>query len=116
MAVVDIPMPDRDTRRRTALVADPRLFLITWLVLNRTPFEHIVREYALAERDVVRYLIRLDRLRIIDLLPGNRVKLLVDRCARPQPPALEIDPRSSPGTPTARSPKPSPLKSAIADS
>jgi len=61
------------------VVADPRLFLITWLVLNRTPFEHIVREYALAERDVVRYLIRLDRLRIIDLLPGNRVKLLVDR-------------------------------------
>ena len=61
------------------VVADPRLFLITWLVLNRTPFEHIVREYDLPERDVVRYLIRLDRLRIIDLLPGNRVKLLVDR-------------------------------------
>ena len=61
------------------VVADPRLFLITWLVLNRTPFEHIVREYDLPEREVVRYLIRLDRLRIIDLLPGNRVKLLVDR-------------------------------------
>ena len=61
------------------VVADPKLFLVTWLVLNRTPFEHIVREYDLPERDVVRYLIRLDRLRIIDLLPGNRVKLLVDR-------------------------------------
>lgn len=61
------------------IVADPRLFLITWLILNRTPFEHIVREYELSEREVVRYLIRLDRLRVIDLLPGNRVKLLVDR-------------------------------------
>jgi AcrR family transcriptional regulator len=60
------------------IVADPKLFLMTWLVLNRTPFEEIVRDYALAERDVLRYLILLDRLRIIDLLPGNRVKLLVD--------------------------------------
>ena len=58
------------------VVADPRLFLITWLVLNRTPFEHIVREYDLPERDVVRYLIRLDRLRIIDLLPGSRSMIL----------------------------------------
>jgi len=83
-------LADRARRRTTSttklslaqekeIVADPRLFLITWLVLNRTPLEHIVREYDLAERDVVRYLIRLDRLRIIDLLPGNRVKLLVDR-------------------------------------
>ena len=61
------------------VVADPKLFLITWLVLNRTPYEDIVRDYALTEREILRYLIRLDRLRIIDLLPANRVKLLVDR-------------------------------------
>lgn len=61
------------------IVADPKLFLLTWLALNRTPFETILREYALEEREVVRYLIRLDRLRIIDLLPRNRYKLLVDR-------------------------------------
>ena len=61
------------------VVADPTLFLVTWLVLNRTPFEDIVRDYALGEREALRYLIRLDRLRVIDLLPGNRVKLLVDR-------------------------------------
>jgi len=61
------------------IVADPKLFLMTWLVLNRTPFEQIVREYTLTEREVLRYLLRLDRLRVIELLPGNRVKLLVDR-------------------------------------
>ncbi len=61
------------------IVADPQLFLVTWLLLNRTPFEAIVREFTLTEREVLRYFIRLDRLRVIDLLPGNRVRLLVDR-------------------------------------
>ncbi len=61
------------------IVSDPKLFLTTWLVLNRTPFEEIVRDYTLTEREVLRYLLRLDRLRVIELLPGNRVKLLVDR-------------------------------------
>lgn len=61
------------------IVADPKLFLVTWLVLNRATFEEIVRDYVLGEREVLRYLIRLDRLRIIELMPGNRVKLLVDR-------------------------------------
>ena len=61
------------------IVADPRLFLVTWLLLNRTPFDRIVAEFTLTEREVLRYCIRLDRLRVIDLLPGNRVKLLVDR-------------------------------------
>ena len=44
------------------VVADPKLFLITWLVLNRTPFEQVVRDYGLTPREVGRYLIRLDRL------------------------------------------------------
>jgi hypothetical protein len=61
------------------VVADPKLFLITWLVLNRTPFEQVVRDYGLTPREVGRYLIRLDRLRVIDLLPANRFRLLVDR-------------------------------------
>jgi AcrR family transcriptional regulator len=61
------------------IVSDPKLFLLTWLVLNRAPFEEIVRDYTLTEREVLRYLLRLDRLRVIELLPGNRVKLLVDR-------------------------------------
>jgi len=61
------------------IVTDPRLFLVTWLLLNRTPTEEILRDFTLTDRELLRYLIRLDRLRVIDLLPGNRVKLLVDR-------------------------------------
>jgi len=61
------------------IVADPRLFLITWLVLNRVPFEEIVRSYRLTEREALRYLIRLDRLKVLELQPQNRVRLLVSR-------------------------------------
>src|SRR5215469_5724574 len=61
------------------IVADPRLFLITWLVLNRVPFEEIVRGYRLTEREALRYLIRLDRLKVLELQPQNRVRLLVSR-------------------------------------
>jgi hypothetical protein len=61
------------------IVADPKLFLVTWLILNRAGFEDITRSYALTERELLHYLIRLDRLKVIELQPNNRVKLLVDR-------------------------------------
>lgn len=61
------------------IVADPKLFFVTWLVLNRMPVEEITRLYRLGEREVVRQLIRLDRLKVIELQPGNRVRLLVSR-------------------------------------
>jgi DNA-binding Xre family transcriptional regulator len=38
------------------IVSDPKLFLISWLVLNRTPVEDIVRSYKFSEREVMRLL------------------------------------------------------------
>lgn len=61
------------------IVSDLKLLLVTWLVLIRTPFEEIVRGYRLSEREVLRCLIRLDRLKVIELQPGNRVRLLISR-------------------------------------
>jgi len=61
------------------LVTDTKLLFIAWLVLNRTPIEQIVRQYRFTEADVQRHLIRLDRLKVIELQPGNRVRLLISR-------------------------------------
>jgi len=61
------------------IVADPKLFFIAWLVLNRTPLAEIAASYQFSERDVLRYLIKLDRLKVIELQPGNQVRLLVNR-------------------------------------
>jgi transcriptional regulator with XRE-family HTH domain len=61
------------------IVSDPRLFLIAWLVLNRAPLEDIVRSYKFTEREVLKLFYRLDQLKVIELQPGNRARLLVSR-------------------------------------
>jgi transcriptional regulator with XRE-family HTH domain len=61
------------------IVSEPKLFLIAWLVLNRAPLEDIIRTYKFTEREVLRYFYRLDELKVIELQPGNRVRLLVSR-------------------------------------
>jgi DNA-binding Xre family transcriptional regulator len=61
------------------IVSDPKLFLVTWLLLNRMSVPDITRLYRFSEREIERWLIRLDRLRVIELQPGNRVRLLVSR-------------------------------------
>jgi transcriptional regulator with XRE-family HTH domain len=62
------------------IVADPRLLFITWqVVVNRATLEDIVRDYRFTEREVLKYLIRLDRLKVIELQPHNRARLLVSR-------------------------------------
>jgi transcriptional regulator with XRE-family HTH domain len=61
------------------IVSDPKLFLIAWLVLNRAPIEEVVRSYTFTEREVLRLFYKLDQLKVIELQPGNRVRLLVNR-------------------------------------
>ncbi len=61
------------------IVSDPKLFLVTWLLLNRSHFEEIVRNYRFTPAELQHYLIRLDRLKVIELQPGNRARLLVSR-------------------------------------
>jgi Cro/C1-type HTH DNA-binding domain len=62
-----------------ALLGDPRLLLITFLVLSHWQFKDIVETYSVSESEAIRLLSRLDRLGMIDLLPGNRIKLLTAR-------------------------------------
>ena len=73
------PVNQLTVTQEQEIVADHRLFFVTWLVLNRTPFEEIVRHYRFTDRELLRYFIKLDRLKVIELQPGNRVRLLVSR-------------------------------------
>src|ERR1700677_1227574 len=61
------------------IVADPKLFLITWLLINRMSLEDIARSYRFTEQEVLRYFLKLDRLKVVELQPGNHVRLLVNR-------------------------------------
>ena len=61
------------------LVDDPVLLLVTFLALNSWTLAEILACYDLGETDVLRRLLRLDRLGMIELLPDNRVRRLVAR-------------------------------------
>ena len=60
------------------LVRDPLLLLVAVSVRNRLGFEDILTNYRISESECIRCLAALDRLKVIDLLPGNRIKLRID--------------------------------------
>jgi DNA-binding Xre family transcriptional regulator len=62
-----------------SLVADQRLLLEGLLVLSHWTAAEIVAAYRISETEVVKLLAQLDRLGIVDLMPGNRIKLRLAR-------------------------------------
>ncbi|MBX9605760.1 MAG: helix-turn-helix transcriptional regulator [Gammaproteobacteria bacterium] len=67
------------------LVQDPKRLLVAACVLNRWSFEEILDIYALAPTDCIRHLAALDKIRFIELLPGNRYRIKVSDSFRWRP-------------------------------
>ena len=59
------------------LVSDEKLLLVAFLLVNKHEFANIIRHYDLSECEGIRLLARLDRMKIIELQPGNRVRVLI---------------------------------------
>ncbi len=59
------------------LVSDIKLLLIALLLMNKLEFSDILSVYDITEPEGIRLLVRLDRMKFIELLPGNRVKLMI---------------------------------------
>ncbi|WP_292936521.1 helix-turn-helix domain-containing protein [Noviherbaspirillum sp.] len=64
------------------IIGDTRLFVVAVSVLNQFTVAQIVQIYQMTEAEVVKYLIRLDKIGFLELLPNNRVKMLVSRTFR----------------------------------
>lgn len=62
-----------------ALADDPMLLTVFHLLCNDWNVPQIQGEFGLSEPETVLLLARLDRLRLIELLPGNRARLRVPR-------------------------------------
>jgi transcriptional regulator with XRE-family HTH domain len=78
------PRPDRLISRLTpeqerTIVSDKKLMLVALCAMNQFSLEKITRTYNVSEAECIRLLLRLDRLGIIRLLPGNRIRLLLSR-------------------------------------
>ena len=58
-----------DEEQEEVLVGDRKLLLVAFLLLNHWTVDQIVSAYDIDDLEMVRLLARLDRLKIIDLLP-----------------------------------------------
>lgn len=61
------------------LMADPKLFLMTYLMLNRWSVDDISRTYRLERAETGRLLKRLAQLKLVDLGPRDRVRVRFTR-------------------------------------
>ena len=61
------------------LVSDTKLLLVAICALNHWTLAEIVSTYRLNEPECLQRLLRLDRLRLINLLPSNRIRITVAR-------------------------------------
>lgn len=62
-----------------ALLAEPKLLLLTYLLINGWTLDAITAEFEIDAGEVERMLIRLHRARLIELKPMNRFRLLTAR-------------------------------------
>jgi transcriptional regulator with XRE-family HTH domain len=61
------------------IIGDPRLLVVAVSAMNHISFDDIVSYYAMDAVEVTKYLLRLDKIGFLELLPNNRVKLLIAR-------------------------------------
>ena len=72
-------VPSLTVEQEREVVGDPALLLVSVCVLNRWSFERILARYRFTEPQLIGLLARLDRMGVIELLPGNRIRLLITR-------------------------------------
>jgi hypothetical protein len=61
------------------LVSDIKLLLLAHFLISKWTFAEITETYDIPETEGIQLLARLDHMKIIQLLPGNRVKLMISR-------------------------------------
>jgi len=71
--VVSQLTPDQER----AIMSDPKLLLVAVCVLNHLTLDEIVRTYEITKAEGIKMLLRLESIRFLELLPENRVRLLV---------------------------------------
>jgi len=59
------------------LVSEAKLLLVAYCVVNHWTFDEITTRYDLTEPECITQLVKLDKMNLIELLPGNRIKPLI---------------------------------------
>ncbi|MEM7500436.1 MAG: helix-turn-helix transcriptional regulator [Pseudomonadota bacterium] len=59
------------------IMSDMRLLLVAYCLLNYWSFDEIIARYDITPQQGLKYLRQLDRMKFIELQPGDRVRLLI---------------------------------------
>ena len=65
--------------QEVALVEQPKILLVTYLLLNDWKFAEIISAFQMDENELINILLRLDRLKIIDYRPPHRMRKLTSQ-------------------------------------
>jgi transcriptional regulator with XRE-family HTH domain len=66
-------------QQEQALVSNPRLLVVTYLIVNDWRFAEIIATFRLDANELIDLLLKLDRLKIVDFRPPTRVRKLTAR-------------------------------------
>lgn len=67
------------TAQEKELVSDSVLLMVAVCAVNHWSMADILSTYKLSETECLKHLLKLDQLRLITLLPGNRIRLNISR-------------------------------------
>lgn len=59
------------------IVGDTRLLLVAYCLINYWTLDEIIQRYDISLAECLKYLRKLDRMKVIELQPGDRVRLLI---------------------------------------
>jgi len=79
VAAEDAGIAHLTVEQEEEIVSDTTLMLVALCAVGNWTFEQIVDTYDIPRMECVRYLTRLDRQRIIELQPDNRIRPLIGR-------------------------------------
>jgi transcriptional regulator with XRE-family HTH domain len=74
-----VPLTQLSSEQEQALVTQPKLLLVTYLVVNDWKFQEIVTTFQVSENELVSLLLRLERLGIAEFRPPHRMRKLTAR-------------------------------------
>ncbi|MDD2685049.1 MAG: XRE family transcriptional regulator [Gallionella sp.] len=66
-------------KQERELVSDYKMLIVAVCALNHLTMKEIMATYRFSSAECLKYLLRLDKLRIIDFLPGNRIRINVSK-------------------------------------
>lgn len=80
-----VELREMSVKQETALAAEPRLLGVFYLLLSDWQPPDIISNYEISASQLTQLLVHLDRLGLIDLLQGDRVRMKVPKLLRLRP-------------------------------